>query len=96
MQLVNPFVIPGERQPRKDGKKNEPAPRADLKRPWATISRAAGLTDVQIHDLRHSFASMGAGASLGLTIIGKLIGHTQAATTARYSRLADPLRRAAD
>jgi integrase len=40
---------------------------------------------------------MGAGASLGLPIIGKLLGHTQAATTARYSHLdADPLRRAAD
>lgn len=37
------------------------------------------------------------GTSLGLAIIGKLLGHTQAATTARYSHLnADPLRRAAD
>lgn len=52
---------------------------------------------VRIHDLRHSFASVGAGASLGLPIIGKLLGHRQAATTARYSHLdADPLRRAAD
>jgi len=52
---------------------------------------------VRLHDLRHSFASMGAGASLGLPIIGKLLGHTQPATTARYSHLdADPLRRAAD
>ena len=40
---------------------------------------------------------MGAGASLGQPIIGKLLGHTQAATTARYSHLdAGPLRRAAD
>jgi integrase len=52
---------------------------------------------VRLHDLRHSFASMGAGASLGLPIIGKLLGRSQPATTARYSHLdADPMRRAAD
>jgi integrase len=52
---------------------------------------------VRLHDLRHSFASLGAGASLGLPIIGKLLGHSQPATTARYSHLdADPMRRAAD
>jgi integrase len=52
---------------------------------------------VRIHDLRHSFASVGAGASLGLPIIGKLLGHTQAATTHRYAHLdADPMRRAAE
>ena len=40
---------------------------------------------------------MGAGASLGLPIIGKLLGHSQPATTARYSHLdADPMKRAAD
>src|ERR1700688_2835360 len=45
----------------------------------------------------HTFASMGAGASLGLPIIGKLLGHSQPTTTARYSHLdADPMRRAAD
>jgi integrase len=52
---------------------------------------------VRIHDLRHSFASVGTGASLGLPIIGKLLGHKNAATTARYSHLdADPARHAAD
>jgi integrase len=57
----------------------------------------AGLEGVRIHDLRHSFASVGAGASLGLPIIGKLLGHTQAATTHRYAHLdADPMRRAAE
>jgi integrase len=73
------------------------APRADLKRPWAAVCHAAGLEGVRLHDLRHSFASFGAGASFGLPIIGKLLGHTQAATTARYAHLdADPLRRAVD
>lgn len=71
--------------------------RADLKRPWAAVSRAAGLSSVRLHDLRHSFASVGAGASMGLPVIGKLLGHSQPATTARYAHLdADPMRRAAD
>jgi integrase len=49
------------------------------------------------HDLRHTYASFGAGGGLGLPIIGKLLGHTQASTTSRYARLDnDPLRRAAN
>ena len=84
----NPHVVAGA----KDG-----APRSDLKKPWAAVSKAAGLEGVRIHDLRHSFASFGAGASLGLPIIGKLLGHSQPATTARYAHLdADPMRRAVD
>ena len=84
----NPHVIAGA---------NDGAPRSDLKKPWAAVSRAAGLEGVRIHDLRHSFASFGAGASLGLPIIGKLLGHSQPATTARYAHLdADPMRRAVD
>jgi integrase len=84
----NEFVIPGERAG---------APRTDLKRPWGAIKQAAGLDGMRLHDLRHSFASIGAGASMGLPVIGKLLGHSQAATTHRYAHLdADPLRRAAD
>jgi integrase len=84
----NPHVIAGA----KDGR-----PRSDLKKPWTSVCRAAGLDGLRLHDLRHSFASFGAGASLGLPIIGKLLGHTQAATTQRYAHLdADPLRRAVD
>jgi integrase len=72
-------------------------PRADLKKPWAAVSKAAALEGVRLHDLRHSFASIGAGASLGLPIIGKLLRHSQPATTARYAHLdADPMRRAVD
>jgi integrase len=85
---LGPFVFPGE----KTGK-----PRADLKRPWAAISKAAGLEGLRLHDLRHTHASFGAGAGLGLPIIGKLLGHTQSATTARYAHLDnDPLRRASE
>jgi integrase len=100
----NPHIIAGH-GPRKSrtgatreaAKQPEGAARADLKKPWATVRRAAGLEGVRLHDLRHSFASVGAGASLGLPMIGKLLGHTQPATTQRYAHLdADPLKRAAD
>ena len=53
--------------------------------------------DVRIHDLRHTHASIGVGAGLGLPIIGKLLGHSQPSTTARYAHLdADPLRSASE
>jgi integrase len=92
----SPFVIPGE--PRDgEGKSAGPKPRADLKRPWAAIAKRAKLDGVRLHDLRHTHASFGAGAGLGLPILGKLLGHTQASTTQRYSHLADdPLRRASE
>lgn len=75
----------------------EDKPRADLNRPWRTISARAKLPGVRIHDLRHTHASIGAGSGLGLPIIGKLLGHTQAATTMRYAHLdSDPLVKASN
>jgi integrase len=66
-------------------------------RVWARVRKAAGLADVRIHDLRHSFASVGAAGGLSLPVIGALLGHKHAATTARYAHLsADPLRAAND
>jgi integrase len=75
----------------------EDKPRADLNRPWRTLSTRATLNEVRIHDLRHTHASVGAGAGLGLHIIGKLLGHSQASTTHRYAHLdADPLKIASE
>ena len=72
-------------------------PRSDLKRPWELVTRAAGLTGVRIHDLRHTYASHGAAAGMGLTIVGRLLGHADVKTTNRYSHFdADPMRRAAN
>lgn len=72
-------------------------PRHDLNRPWKLVSKRAGLAGVRIHDLRHTHASIGAGAGLGLPIIGKLLGHKQASTTARYAHIDnDPLRQASE
>jgi integrase len=88
LDRTGPHVVPGD-DPEK--------PRADLKRPWEAVSKRAGLDGVRLHDLRHTYASFGAGGGLGLPIIGKLLGHTQASTTQRYAHLDnDPLRRATE
>jgi len=83
----NPYVIVG---------KKEKAHLTDLQHPWRRIRKAAGLSDVRIHDLRHTFASGGLLVGEGLAMIGKLLGHTQVQTTARYAHLAsDPVKQAA-
>tara|TARA_E500000305_G_scaffold109307_1_gene113934 strand:+ start:847 stop:2004 length:1158 start_codon:yes stop_codon:yes gene_type:complete len=69
----------------------------DLQKPWRRIRARAGLDDVRIHDLRHSFASAAAGLGMNLQMIGKLLGHSSPLTTARYAHLADdPVRAAAE
>jgi integrase len=88
LNRVGSYVVPGD---------NPEKPRADLKRPWQALSRRARLDGVRLHDLRHTYASFGAGGGFGLPIIGKLLGHTQASTTQRYAHLdTDPLRRASE
>tara|TARA_R110002020_G_scaffold150446_1_gene327155 strand:- start:14991 stop:16343 length:1353 start_codon:yes stop_codon:yes gene_type:complete len=91
LQRRGKFLFQGE------GKDGNEQPRTDLKRPWKLVCKAAGIEGVRLHDLRHSFASVGAGDGHGLLIVGKLLGHTQASTTQRYAHLdADPLRKASD
>ena len=69
----------------------------DLQPFWQRVRARAGLKDVRIHDLRHTFASTAVASGQGLPMIGKLLGHTQVQTTARYAHLAaDPVRLAAD
>ena len=84
----NPWVIAGRR----------PGSRvASLHFPWSRIRKRAGLDDARLHDLRHSFASGGLLVGEGLPMIGKLLGHKQVETTARYAHLADdPIKAAAD
>lgn len=89
------YVVPGGRANAR-GQAGD-TPLTNLKDPWKTITTAADLGGVRIHDLRHSFASVGASSGMGLPIIGKLLGHRETATTARYAHLADdPVRLAAD
>lgn len=83
------YLFPDRRRPDQ--------PTANLDWAWVGIRRKAGLEDVRIHDLRHTFASAGLASGEGLPLIGKLLGHAHVATTSRYAHLADdPLRAAAD
>ena len=75
----NPWVITGSRAGRR---------LANLNAQWVVVRRRAGLEDVRIHDLRHSFASRALALGEGLAMIGKLLGHRQVQTTARYAHLA--------
>ena len=84
----NPFVICGDKAE---------SHLVNLQKPWRRIRVSAGLEDVRIHDLRHSFASIAAGGGMSLPLIGALLGHSQPQTTQRYAHLsADPLKAASD
>ena len=80
------------------GKGGADQPVGDVKHSWAMLCRKAGITDLHLHDLRHSYATLLASyASSNLPIIGALLGHTQANTTQRYAHLlTDPLREATE
>jgi len=81
-----PFLFPG---------KVKGKPLKDIKKSWAAICKKANLQDYTIHDLRHTYASHLVSSGLSLSIVGKLLGHTQASTTEGYAHLADePLRKA--
>jgi integrase len=71
--------------------------RVELKKNWALITKAAGIEGLRIHDLRHSYASQLVSGGASLPLIGALLGHSNPATTARYSHLfSDPLRKATE
>lgn len=76
----NPHVIAGHRRG---------AHMVNLQGIWSDVRTAAKLTDVRLHDLRHSFASFAVDAGASLPLVGKLLGHASVATTARYAHLSD-------
>ena len=57
----------------------------NLKDLWLAVREIAELDDIPIHDLRHSFASVGAAGGESLSIIGALLGQTQPQATHRYA-----------
>lgn len=76
----NPHVIAG---------RNPKAHLTDLQPFWQRVRGRAGLKNARIHDLRHTFASVAVSNGQSLPMIGKLLGHTQVQTTARYAHLAN-------
>src|SRR5262249_41180718 len=82
------FVFPG------DGATGH---RIELKKDWAALCKAAGIEDLRIHDLRHSYASQLVSGGASLPLIGALLGHSNPITTSRYAHLfSDPLRKATE
>lgn len=80
---TSPFVFPSPR--------DRSRPYVEIKRAWHRVRTHACLPDVRLHDLRHTHASVGAAAGLSLQAIGKLLGHSQLSSTARYAHLVDDL-----
>ena len=75
----NPWVFPGRKKG--TGQRN-------INDSWDRVRKRASLGGVRLHDLRHSYASRALALGEGLPMIGKLLGHTQVQTTARYAHLA--------
>lgn len=84
----NPFVIEGKLPGRHA---------TDFQHPWRRIRDQAGLKDVRIHDLRHTYASNAVSSGMPIQMVGRLLGHSQIQTTMRYAHLADdPVRQASE
>jgi integrase len=80
------WVIPGE-----SGEK----PLVGYRRLWLALLQEAGVSDLRIHDLRHTFASYALSGGQTLGTVGQLLGHRSAQTTTRYAHLVDDAARAA-
>ena len=65
-----------------------------IKKAWASVCKTAKIKGARIHDLRHSAASILASNGVSLILIGKLLGHAQPSTTARYAHLFDDAQQA--
>ncbi|MBL8808130.1 MAG: site-specific integrase [Rhodospirillales bacterium] len=84
----NPHVFVGDK---------EGAHMVGLPHIWERLKERAGLADVRIHDLRHSFASGAVMAGDSLFLVGKMLGHATTATTEKYAHIGyDPLHAAMD
>lgn len=76
----NPYVILGE---------GETGPLVNLQKPWQRIRKRAGLEDVRIHDLRHTYASVAMQSGIDPFTLKEIMGHKNLQTTLRYAHLAD-------
>jgi len=79
-QPGNPYVILGE---------SDDGPLNNLQKPWRRIRKTAGLEDVRIHDLRHTYASVAMKDGVDPFTLKEIMGHKNLTTTLRYAHLAD-------
>lgn len=75
-----PYVVPNP---------NTRQPFGNLYHPWDKVRKEAGMPELRMHDLRHTFASNLVNSGQSIYVVSKLLGHSQLKTTARYSHLAD-------
>jgi integrase len=61
----------------------------DLQKPWRKIRDRAGLSDVRIHDLRHTYASVAVMNGIDPFMLKEILGHKNLSTTLRYAHLSD-------
>ena len=73
-----------------------PSPRTEksltttpVERLWQRVRSEAGLQDVRLHDLRHTYASIAVEQGESVVTVGRLLGHNNPGTTLRYTHLAD-------
>jgi integrase len=92
LQLLAEIPAHGEYVFPSDGKTGHVV---EIKRAWARLCKAAGITGLRLHDLRHSFASQLVSGGASLELIGALLGHASPVTTHRYAHLFDDPQRAA-
>ena len=84
----NRHVLPGEK---------ENGHLIGLPRAWTKIKKQAGLEDIRLHDLRHSFATVAVAGGDSLYLVGKVLGHKESRSTEVYAHAQqDPLRAVAD
>jgi len=77
----SPFVFPMLSDPAR--------PRNDVTMFWAFVRQRAGIPDVRVHDLRHTFASHAVLQGVPLPLVSKLLGHKKTAMTLRYTHVTD-------
>ena len=80
-QTESPFVFPSPRDPERACSPNLPL--------WYSVRRQAGIEDVRLHDLRHTFASHAVLQGIPLPVVSRLLGHKRPSMTLRYAHVGD-------
>lgn len=80
-QTESPFVFPSPRDPERACSPNLPL--------WYSVRRQAGIEDVRLHDLRHTFASHAVLQGIPLPVVSRILGHKRPSMTLRYAHVSD-------
>ena len=77
----SPYVFPSPSNPVRPRSGNLPL--------WREARKRAGIEDVRLHDLRHTFASHAVMQGVPLPVVARLLGHRNVRMTLRYAHVAD-------